>query len=70
MREHKITELPQLFSDLQAEVQTNTAIVLEKYHECHQLAKKRNQPGYWNVDGSTLSYLAQQMEKTCLPDPL
>jgi hypothetical protein len=66
LREHKIKQLPPLFGSMRDEVQRNTAKVLEKYNEFRQLAKKRNQPGYWNLDGSALSYLAQQMEKTCL----
>eukprot|EP01045_Picozoa_sp_COSAG04_P023362 COSAG04_NODE_2765_length_3621_cov_47.223169_2_plen_897_part_00 len=66
MKEHGVKQMPRLFYDMQHEVQNNTAKVLEKYHEFRQLAKKRKQPGYWNLDGSALSYLAQQMEKTCL----
>ena len=31
-----------------------------KYYK--ELAKKRKQADYWNLDGSALSYLAQQME--------
>jgi hypothetical protein len=64
--EHGIETIPQLFYDLQQEVQDNTSKVLEKYNEYRMLAKKRKQADYWNLEGSALSYLAQQMEKTCL----
>ena len=66
MKEHSVKVVPKLFYAMQTEVQANTAKVLEKYNEFRMLAKKRKQPGYWNLDGSALSYLAQQMEKTCL----
>ena len=66
MKEHEVKEMPPLFYKMQKEVQQNTSHVLDKYFMFRQLAKKRKQPGYWNLDGSALSYLAQQMEKTCL----
>ena len=51
---------------MQKEVQSNAATVLDKYGEYRKLAEKRKTAKYWNLDGSALSYLAQQMEKTCL----
>ena len=62
----KVEHLPELFGNLEAEMKVNAVKILDKYPMFMTLAKTRQQPDYWNLEGSALSYLAQQLEKTCL----
>lgn len=66
LAEHAIDALPPLMNEMTSEVERNAKHVIDKFPEYRDLATKRKQPDYWNLDGSALSYLAQQMEKTCL----